>query len=66
MSVRDDTKHPEGSTHLDSHANMVVVGKICLIISHSDHSAVVNGFTHEIGTVQMPIVDAVIAYEDEY
>ena len=66
MSVGDDIKHLEGSTHLDSHANMVVVGKICLIISYSDHSAVVSGFTHEIGTVQVPIVDAVIAYEDEY
>ena len=66
MSVGDDTKHPEGSTHLNSHANMVVVGKICLIISYSDHSAVVSGFTQEIGTVQVPIVGAVIAYEDEY
>ena len=66
MSVGDNIKHPEGSTHLNSHANMVVVGKICLIISYSDHSAVVSGFTHEIGTVQVPIVDAVIAYEDKY
>ena len=67
MSVGDDTKHPEGSTHLNSHANMVVVGKICLIISYSDHSAVVSGFTHEIGTVQVPIhlkLEGIFSYFD--
>ena len=66
MSVSDNIKHLVGTTHLNFHAKIVVLGKCCLIISYSNHTATVYGFTSEIGKVDVPIVDAVIVYEDEY
>ena len=49
-------------THLDSHANMVVCGRYCHILSRSGISATVSAFTEDVGTLEIPIVDAVIAY----
>ena len=64
-----DSKDNEGNTssfgsHLDSHANMIVVGSDCHIISKSTHSAVVNAFTKDVGTIEVPIIDALLVYED--
>ena len=51
-------------THLDSHANMVVLGKHCRIISQSGTTAQVSEFTDDIGCLQaVPIVDAAISYD---
>ena len=49
-------------THLDSHANMVVCGKYCHILSRSEINATVSVFTDDVGTMQILIMDAVIAY----
>ena len=64
-----DTEDNEDNTssfgcHLDSHANMIVVGSDCHIISRSTHSAVVNAFTKDVGTIEVPIIDALLVYED--
>ena len=49
-------------TYLDSHANMVVCGKYCHILSRSGISATVSMFTDDVGILQIPIIDAIIAY----
>ena len=52
------------STELDSHANMVVIGKQAFIFSHSGQYANVQAFTDEVkGIPKVPILDAVIAYD---
>ena len=51
----------EGS-QLDLHANMILCGKHCHILSRSGINATVSAFTDDVGTMQIPIVDAVIAY----
>ena len=54
----------ESSTELDSHANMVVIGKQAFIFSHSGQYANVRAFTDEVKVIpKVPIVDAVIAYD---
>ena len=47
---------------MDSHANMVVCDKHCHILSQSEINAMVSAFTNNVGTMQIPIVDAVIPY----
>ena len=49
-------------THLDSHANIVVCGKYCHILSRSGINTTIPVFTNDVGTMQIPIVDAVITY----
>ena len=52
------------STELDSHANTVVVGKQTFVFSHSGQYANVQAFTEKVKVLpQVPIVDAVIAYD---
>ena len=66
-SLNNDLSYDRFSTgcHLDSHGNMIVCGKDCYIISQSSHTAVVNAFTKDVGTIEVPIVDALLVYEDE-
>ena len=48
----------------DSHANMIVVGKECYIISRSGRHAEVNAFSQEVGRMDhVPIIDAAVAYD---
>ena len=50
---------------LDSHANMVVLGKHCTVIRRTGHTVNVNAFASEVGSLkQVPIVDAAVVYED--
>ena len=66
MSDNATDKIKSDGNHLDSHANMIVVGKSdCYIISHSDTTAVFNAFTNDISTIEVPIVDALIVYENK-
>ena len=51
-------------TECDSHANMCVVGKHCIIISRSGKTINVGTFSPSAGSLSaVPIVDAVIAYD---
>ena len=52
----------EGS-HLDLHVNMIVCGKHCHILSQSGIKATVSAFIDNVGTMQIPIIYAVIAYD---
>ena len=53
-----------GTTELDSHANMVVIGAQGTIIQKTGKYADVNGFSYDVGTIsRIPIVDAAMAYD---
>ena len=57
-----DTSDP-GETHLDSHANMVVLGKECYQISDVEKYAEVLGWSPLCGVVdEVPIIDAIVSY----
>ena len=52
------------SIELDSHANMVVIGKQAFVFSHSGKYADVQAFAKEVKVLsEVPIVDDVIAYD---
>ena len=52
------------STQLDSHANMVVVGKHATVFGHSGKSADVRPFSSDCSKLEsVPIVDAAVAYD---
>ena len=51
-------------TELDSHANMIILGRHCFIISRSGKVIDVSTFAEAAGGLsQVPIVDAAIAYD---
>ena len=50
---------------LDSHANMVCLGKHCTVIRRTGQNVRVNAFASAVGSLkQVPLVDAAIVYED--
>jgi hypothetical protein len=52
------------STELDSHANMVVLGKQAYVLNDSGKTAQVSPFTPDYDSMtDVPIVDAAIAYD---
>ena len=52
---------------LDSHANMICLGKNCNILRWTHRTVTVNGFTSECGKLKhIPIVDAVIVFDDPF
>ena len=64
ISSSGDNVCYESSTELDSHANMVVIGKQAFVLSHSGQYENVRAFTDEFkGIPKVPIMDAVIAYD---
>ena len=53
-----------GTTELDLHANMVVIGAQGTIIQNTGKYADVNGFSPDVGTMsRVPIVNAVLGYD---
>ena len=53
-----------GQSELGSHANMVVCGRYCWIISHSSKFVYVAAFVSKVGEMkEFPIIDAFIAYD---
>ena len=64
IQSQDYEPNSDTRSELDSHANMIVLGKHCYIISYSGRQADVKAFSPEAGQVQsVPIVDAAIAYD---
>ena len=60
------TSNGEGRTELDSHANMCVLGKHCLLLSNlaTARKVSVGAFAEAAGgLVSVPIVDAMLAYD---
>ena len=57
----------ECRTELDSHANMCVVGRNAYIVNHSEKTVDVSPFSTEYEAMKnVPIVDAILAYDDPY
>ena len=53
-----------GTTELDSHANMVIIGAQGTIIQNTGKYADANGFSFDVGTMsRVPFVNAVLAYD---
>ena len=48
---------------MDSHANMVVCGNYCHILSRSEIHTTVSAFAEDLGTMKVPVMAAVIAYD---
>ncbi len=54
-------------TELDSHANMAVVGRDCMIIAKSGHHANVTPFSGDLSVMEkVEIGDVTVAYNDSY
>ena len=51
---------------LDTHANMVVLGRNCHVVNYSGKTAEVHPFSPEYEALQVPIVHAVIQCDDPY
>ncbi len=55
----------QGTTELDSHANMAVAGNDCTIIATSDHYATVTPFSSNLPKMEMvEIGDVALAYDN--
>ena len=60
----DSYEFGECTTDLDTHANMCVFGKNCVILSETGRTVDVNAFETEAGGLnEVPIVDVKIAYD---
>jgi hypothetical protein len=68
VSALSATPHnePSGRTDLDSHANMVVLGRDCFILSQKGLQADVNAFTPDHQSLPIPIVNGAKLYIDPY
>ena len=54
-------------TELDSHANMVVVGRECVVFDTTGKTCTVNSFAKSAGKLEkVPVVDACVAYDCPY
>ena len=63
-SATSDLFHESSTSELDSHANMIVVGKQCAIFERTGKTCSVNAFSPSAGTMhEVPIVDAALAYD---
>ena len=63
-ATKGDNALLPSATELNSHANMVVVGRQASIISDSGIHAEVKAFSNDCGTLdKIPIVDAALAYD---
>lgn len=68
-NVDDDGEDllPDTRAELDSHANMICLGQHCNIIRRTNMTVKVNAFADEVGALNdIPVVDAVVCYEDPY
>jgi hypothetical protein len=63
VSFASSHQIPMIRTELDSHANMFVMGKHCIVLNDSGLKASVNAYSPGIQPKTIPIVDAAIAYD---
>ena len=64
QTVNDINHFTYSKSELDSHANMVVLGKECFVFESTGKTCNVEPFDPALGTAQnIPIVDAAIAYD---
>jgi len=59
-----DNDDKSSTTQLDSHANMVVIGKHATVFGKTGKEADVRPFSNECSKLEsIPIVDAAVAYD---
>jgi hypothetical protein len=63
-AVDEPEKNESSRTEFDSHANMPVVERHTYIISDTEKIADVSPFTPDYKSMEVPIVDAAVQYED--
>lgn len=62
-----DISTADPKTELDSHANMVVLGKNAYVFERTGRTCNVKPFTTTLGTARdVPIVDGAVAYDCPY
>ena len=62
--MENSRERSAGTTKLDSHTNMVVIGAQGTIIHQTGRYADVNAFSSDVGTMsRVTIVDAAVAYD---
>ena len=63
VEEESDGSNQSFEAHLDSHANMFVLGKFCRIVGASKQTIRVSGWSSVCGIVEdIPIVDAIIGF----
>ena len=66
-SIESDNGTADPRSELDSHANMIVLGKHAFIFESTDRTCNVPPFSADLGiATNVPIVDAALAYECPY
>ena len=63
---RQTNYEPYTRAELDSHANMVCLGRHCTIVNWTHRVMKVNGFGPTMSMNHVPVVDAVVVFEDPY
>ena len=64
LKLESECEQIMSRTELDSHANMIVIGKHSLVIARSGKTIDVGAFADEVGGLSsVPIVDAMVAYD---
>jgi hypothetical protein len=63
--VHDTVTGVNTTTELDTHADTCCFGKHCYLLSESmSQTATVSGFSPKLGTLETPIVNVAVAYDD--
>eukprot|EP00985_Skeletonema_marinoi_P022137 scaffold13946_cov224-Skeletonema_marinoi.AAC.1 len=58
---------PGTQAELDSHANMICLGKHCTVLRRTGRTVRVNAFADSVGSLNnIPVVDAVVVFDDPY
>ena len=65
--LNQDDRPVYSRIELDSHANMICLGNNCTVIRRTGLTMRVNAFANEAGGLNdVPLVDAVVLYHDEF
>ena len=63
LSSMESSEYKSSTYELDSHANMIVLGKQAFVFNHTGQYENVKVFSEDAGGIpKVPIVDAVISY----
>eukprot|EP00973_Karenia_brevis_P067467 9385002-Karenia_brevis.AAC.1 len=59
--ARGSSYQPGSQAELDSHANMICLGKHCTVLRRTGRTVRVNAFADSVGSLNnIPVVDAVV------
>ena len=65
--ARGSSYQPGSQAELDSHANMICLGKHCTVLRRTGRTVRVNAFADSVGSLNnIPVVDAVVVFDNPY